>query len=166
MDFHYTPEQETFRTEVRGWLEKNLSPDLCVEDPRDERIAPDRETFERRREWQRTMYKAGWVGIAWPKQHGGRGAGLMEQVIFDEEYTLAKAPVLPGYSGLALCGPTLAQWGTEEQKKRFLPRILKGDDIWCQGYSEPGAGSDLAGLQTRAVEDGDVFVVNGQKVWT
>ena len=95
MDFQYTPEQETFRAEVRGWLEKNLSPDLCVEDPRDERIAPDRETFERRREWQRTMYKAGWVGIAWPKQHGGRGAGLMEQVIFDEEYTLAKAPVPP-----------------------------------------------------------------------
>ena len=166
MDFQYTPEQEAFRAEVCGWLEKNLSPDLCVEDPRDERIAPDRETFERRREWQRTMYKAGWVGIAWPKQYGGRGAGLMEQVIFDEEYSLAKAPVLPGYSGLALCGPTLAQWGTDEQKKRFLPRILNGDDIWCQGYSEPGAGSDLAGLQTRAAEEGDVFVVNGQKVWT
>jgi len=166
MDFHYTPEQEAFRTEVRSWLETNLSPDLCVDDPRDERIAPDRPTFERRREWQRTMYAAGWVGIAWPQQYGGRGAGLIEQVIFDEEYTRARAPVLPGYSGIALCGPTLAQWGTDEQKKRFLPRILNGDDIWCQGYSEPGAGSDLAGLQTRAVDTGDVFIVNGQKVWT
>jgi alkylation response protein AidB-like acyl-CoA dehydrogenase len=166
MDFHYTPEQEAFRTEVRSWLEANLSPDLCIDDPRDERIAPDRPTFERRREWQRTMYAAGWVGIAWPQQYGGRGAGLMEQVIFDEEYTRAHAPVLPGYSGIALCGPTLAQWGTDEQKKRFLPRILNGDDIWCQGYSEPGAGSDLAGLQTRAVDMGDFFIVNGQKVWT
>lgn len=166
MDFQYTPEQEAFRAEVQSWLQANLSPDLCVDDPRDERIAPDRPTFERRREWQRTMYAAGWVGIAWPQQYGGRGAGLIEQVIFDEEYTRAHAPVLPGYSGIALCGPTLAQWGTGEQKQRFLPRILNGDDIWCQGYSEPGAGSDLAGLQTRAVDMGDFFIVNGQKVWT
>ncbi|MGE0821006.1 MAG: acyl-CoA dehydrogenase [Candidatus Binatia bacterium] len=166
MDFEYTPEQEAFRAEVRNWLAANLPEDLCVDDPRDERIAPDYETFVRRREWQRTMHKAGWVGIAWPKEYGGRGAGLMEQVIFDEEYTRARAPVLPGYSGIALCGPTLAQWGTEEQKNTFLPRILSGDIIWCQGYSEPGAGSDLAGLQTRAIEDGDMFIVNGQKVWT
>jgi alkylation response protein AidB-like acyl-CoA dehydrogenase len=166
MDFQYTPEQEAYRKEVRSWLEANLPPDLCIDDARDERIAPDRETFERRRKWQRTMQEAGWVGIAWPKQYGGRGAGLMEQVIFDEEYGRARAPVLPGYSGVALCGPTLMQWGTEEQKKRFLSRILSGDDIWCQGYSEPGAGSDLAGLQTRAVDMGDFFIVNGQKVWT
>ncbi len=166
MDFQYTPEQETYRAEVRSWVHAHLPPDLCVDDARDERIAPDRKTFERRREWQRTMHTAGWVGIAWPKQYGGRGTSLMEQVIFDEEYNRARAPVLPGYSGIALCGPTLMQWGTDEQKQRFLPRILSGDDIWCQGYSEPGAGSDLAGLQTRAVDMGDFFVVNGQKVWT
>jgi alkylation response protein AidB-like acyl-CoA dehydrogenase len=166
MDFQYTPEQEAYRAEVRGWLQTNLPPDLCVDDARDERIAPDRKTFERRRIWQHTMHEAGWVGIAWPQQYGGRGAGLMEQVIFDEEYTRARAPVLPGYSGVALCGPTLMQWGTDEQKKRFLSRILSAEDIWCQGYSEPDAGSDLAGLQTRAVDMGDFFVVNGQKVWT
>lgn len=166
MDFQYTPEQEAFRAKVRGWLATNLAPDLCVDDARDERIAPDRETFERRRVWQRTMYEAGWVGSAWPKQYGGQGAELMEQVIFDEEYSRARAPVLPGYSGIALCGPTLMQWGTDEQKQRFLQRILSGDDIWCQGYSEPGSGSDLASLQTRAVDMGDFFVVNGQKVWT
>lgn len=166
MDFHYTPEQEAFRLEVRHWLQANLPPELCVDDARDERVAPDRATFEKRRAWQRTMHAAGWVGIAWPKHYGGRGASLMEQVIFDEEYTRARAPVLPGYAGIALCGPTLMQWGTDEQKQRFLPRILSGDDIWCQGYSEPGAGSDLASLQTRAVDMGDFFVVNGQKVWT
>ncbi len=166
MDFQYTPEQEAFRAEVRSWLEANLPPDLRVDDPRDERVAPDRQTFERRRAWQKTMHAAGWVGLAWPKEYGGRGASLIEQVIFDEEYTRARAPVLPGYSGIALCGPTLMRWGTEEQKRRFLPRILSADDIWCQGYSEPGAGSDLASLQTRAEDRGDFFLVNGQKVWT
>ena len=166
MDFQYTPEQETFRAEVRSWLAAHLPPDLCVDDARDERVAPDRETFEQRRVWQKTMHTAGWVGIAWPQQYGGGGAGLIEQVIFDEEYSRARAPVLPGYSGVALCGPTLMQWGTNEQKQHFLPRILNADDIWCQGYSEPGAGSDLAGLQTRAADMGDFFIVNGQKVWT
>lgn len=166
MDFQYTPEQDALRAEVRGWLATNLDPALCVDDPKDERVAPDRETFEKRRIWQRTMYASGWVGIAWPKEYGGRGAGLLEQVIFDEEYTNAHAPVLPGYSGIALCGPTLMHWGTDEQKERFLKRILNGDDVWCQGYSEPGAGSDLAGLQTKAVAEGDDFIINGQKVWT
>ena len=166
MDFHYTAEQEAFRQELRRWLAANLPRDLCVDDPTDERVAPDRATFERRVQWQRTMFEAGWVGIAWPQQYGGGGAGLIEQVIFDEEYSRARAPVLPGYSGVALCGPTLMQWGTNEQKQHFLPRILNADDIWCQGYSEPGAGSDLAGLQTRAADMGDFFIVNGQKVWT
>ena len=166
MDFQYTPEQDAFRTEVRDWLAANLDTALCVDDPKDERVAPDRETFEERRIWQRTMYASGWVGIAWPTEYGGRGAGLLEQVIFDEEYTNAHAPVLPGYSGIALCGPTLMHWGTDEQKERFLKRILNGDDVWCQGYSEPGAGSDLAGLQTKAVAEGDDFIINGQKVWT
>jgi alkylation response protein AidB-like acyl-CoA dehydrogenase len=166
VDFQYTAEQDAFRMELRTWLAAHLSPDLCVDDPTDERVAPDRATFERRVEWQRIMCRAGWVGVAWPKAYGGRGATLMEQLIYDEECFRARAPVLPGYSGIGMAGPTLIEWGTEEQKRRFLPRILAADDIWCQGFSEPGAGSDLAGLRTRAVDRGDHFVVNGQKVWT
>ena len=166
MDFRYTPEQETFRSDLRGWLAANLSPDLCVDDAKDERITPDKETFDLRRAWQRTMYDAGWVGTAWPQEYGGRGATLLEQVIFEEEYTRARAPVLPGNSGISLCGPTLMQWGTPAQKERFLQRTLSGETIWCQGYSEPGAGSDLASLQTKAADMGDHFIVNGQKVWT
>jgi alkylation response protein AidB-like acyl-CoA dehydrogenase len=166
VDFQYTAEQDAFRNELREWLAAHLPPDLCVDDPTDERVAPDRPTFERRVDWQRTMYKAGWVGVAWPREYGGRGATLMEQVIYDEECFRARAPVLPGYSGIGMAGPTLIEWGTEEQRRRFLPRILAADDIWCQGFSEPGAGSDLAGLRTRAVDQGDHFLVNGQKVWT
>jgi alkylation response protein AidB-like acyl-CoA dehydrogenase len=166
MDFRYTPEQQAFRREVRGWLEQNLPAELCVDDPFDERVAPDRAIFERRVAWQRKMYESRWVGISWPAQYGGRDATLMEQIIFDEEYFRARAPVLPGYSGVNMAGPTIIEWGTEEQKRRFLPRILSGEDIWCQGYSEPGAGSDLASLATRAEDRGDHFVVNGQKVWT
>ncbi|MBI1725742.1 MAG: acyl-CoA dehydrogenase family protein [Candidatus Rokubacteria bacterium] len=166
MDFQYTPAQEAFRDEVRGWLEQHLPADLCVDDPFDERVASNRATFEKRVIWQRKMYEARWVGISWPAQYGGRAATLMEQIIFDEEYFRARAPVLPGYSGVNMAGPTIIEWGTEEQKRRFLPRILSGEDIWCQGYSEPGAGSDLAGLATRAEDRGDHFVVNGQKVRT
>jgi alkylation response protein AidB-like acyl-CoA dehydrogenase len=166
MDFRDTPEQAAFRQDLRGWLAANLPDALCVDDPADERVAPDRETFERRVAWQRTMFGAGWVGISWPGEYGGRGATLMEQVIYDEECFRARAPVLPGYSGIGMIGPTLIEWGTDEQKRRHLPRILSGDDIWCQGFSEPGAGSDLAGLATRAIDRGDHYVVNGQKVWT
>ncbi len=166
MDFEYTPEQEAFREKVRSWLKANLPSELCVDDAMDERIAPNREIFEKRRAWQKKLHEAGYVGLSWPREYGGSSATLIEQVIFDEEYSRARAPMLPGYSGVALCGPTLMHWGTEVQKKRYLPRILSGEDIWCQGYSEPGAGSDLAGLQTRAVDHGDYFVVNGQKVWT
>jgi alkylation response protein AidB-like acyl-CoA dehydrogenase len=166
MDSEYTPKQEAFRAEIRDWLVRNLPPDLCIDDPMDERIAPNRETFDKRREWQRKLAAAGWVGLSWPKQYGGRQASLLQQIIFDEEYFRARAPILPGYSGVGLLGPTLMQLGSEEQKKKYLPRILPGDDIWCQGYSEPGAGSDLASLQTRAELKGDYFIVNGQKVWT
>jgi alkylation response protein AidB-like acyl-CoA dehydrogenase len=166
VDFQYTPEQDAFRHELRSWLTANLPPDLCVDDPTDERVAPDRPTFERRVAWQRKMHAAGWVGISWPRAYGGRGATLMEQIIYDEECFRARAPVLPGYSGINMAGPTLIEWGTEDQRRRFLPRILSAEDIWCQGFSEPGAGSDLAGLATRATDRGDHFVVNGQKVWT
>jgi alkylation response protein AidB-like acyl-CoA dehydrogenase len=166
MDFADSPEHAAFRREFRDWLEANLPEDLKVEDAQDQRVSPDREILEKRRAWQKKMHAAGWVGLSWPKEYGGRGASFLQQVIFDEEYFRARAPILPGTVGMSLLGPTLIHWGTEEQKKRYLPKILSCDEIWCQGYSEPGAGSDLAGLRTRAVDKGDHFLVNGQKVWT
>jgi alkylation response protein AidB-like acyl-CoA dehydrogenase len=166
MDFEYTAAQEAFRKEFRSWLEANLPPDLCLDDAADDRVPSDRETYERRRAWQKTMHAAGWVGISWPTEYGGRGASLIERVIWDEEYAAARAPVLPGAMGLNLVGPTVIHWGTEAQRRRYLPRILSGDETWAQGFSEPNAGSDLANLQTKAVDAGDHFLVNGQKVWT
>ncbi len=166
MDFADSPEHAAFRSEFRRWLEANLPPEICVDDAADQRVAPDREILEKRIRWQKTMHAAGWVGISWPKEYGGRGANFMQQVIFDEEYVRARAPVLPAASALNLLGPSLIHWGTEEQKQRHLPRILNADELWCQGFSEPDAGGDLASLRTRAVDHGDHFVVNGQKVWT
>src|SRR5215470_9339523 len=166
MDFEYTAEQNAFRREFRDWLAGNLPADLCLDDASDDRVASDRETFERRVIWQKTMNAAGWVGITWPKEFGGRAAGLIERVIWEEEYAAARAPVLPGNMGLNLVGPTIIHWGTDAQKGKHLSAILNADQVWCQGFSEPGAGSDLANLQTRAVDRGDHFVVNGQKVWT
>jgi alkylation response protein AidB-like acyl-CoA dehydrogenase len=166
MDFEYAPEQQAFRSEFRAWLAKNLPPDLCLDDPADDRVASDRETFERRRAWQKKMHEAGWVGISWPREYGGRGATLIERVIWDEEYAAARAPVLPAAMGLNLVGPTIIHWGTDEQKRRYLRPILSGEEVWAQGFSEPGAGSDLAGLRTRAEDQGDHFLINGQKVWT
>src|SRR5262245_9194495 len=166
MDFEYSAEQQAFRKEFRGWLEAHLPGDLCLDDAADDRVASNRETFERRRAWQKTMHAANWVGITWPKEYGGRGAGLIERIIWDEEYAAARGPVLPGSMGLNLVGPTLMHWRTDAQKQRHLPAIQNADEIWCQGFSEPGAGSDLASLRTRAVERDDHFVVNGQKVWT
>src|SRR5271168_920061 len=166
MDFADAPEHAEFRREFRAWLDANLTDDLKVEDAQDSRVAPDRETLEKRIAWQKKMYAARWVGISWPKEYGGRGADFMQQVIFDEEYFRARAPILPGASAINLLGPTLIQCGTEAQKKRHLPRILAGEERWCQGFSEPGAGGDLASLRTRAVHNGDHFLVNGQKVWT
>src|SRR5215813_6875676 len=165
MDFQSAPEQEALRKDFRSWLADNLPRDLRVDDPVDDRVASTREMFERRLAWQKTMHKAGWVGIAWPKEYGGRGASIIERVIWDEEYAAARAPVLPGM-GLNLVGPTIIHWGTDAQKHRYLPRILDADEIWAQGFSEPGAGSDLASLATRAEDRGDHFLVNGQKVWT
>ena len=166
MDFADTPEHAQFRAGLRQWLDANLTDDLKVDDAQDQRVAPDRETLEKRIAWQKKMHAAGWVGISWPKEYGGRGASFMQQVIFDEEYFRARGPILPCASGIGLLGPTLIHWGTEAQKQQHLPKILSADEIWCQGYSEPGAGSDLASLRTRAIDKGDHFVVNGQKVWT
>src|SRR5207247_6436214 len=120
----------------------------------------------RRGAWEKTMQAAGWLGITWPKEYGGRGAGLIERIIWDEEYAAARAPVLPGSMGLNLVGPTIIHWGTDAQKRRHLPAILDAAEVWCQGFSEPNAGSDLASLRTRAVDRGNDYIINGQKVWT
>jgi hypothetical protein len=166
MDFADSPEHAAFRAEIRRWLDENLPADIKVDDAADQRVAADRETLEKRILWQKRMHAAGWVGISWPSEYGGRGADLMQQAIFDEEYFRARAPVLPTASALNLLGPTLMHWGSDAQKRHHLPRILAADELWCQGYSEPGAGADLASLRTRAADRGDHFLVNGQKVWT
>src|SRR5215475_11188119 len=163
MDFNYSPEEEKFRQEVRIWFEANLPDDL--REGRDEELSQN-ERWERHKAWHKKLYEGGWVGIWWPKEYGGRGASLIEQAIFNEELGRTGAPAGVNMNGVTLLGPTLMHWGTEEQKNRFLPKILPAEEIWCQGYSEPGSGSDLASIQTRANEDGDYFVVNGQKVWT
>jgi alkylation response protein AidB-like acyl-CoA dehydrogenase len=165
VDFSLTPEQEAFRQHVRTWLAENM--------PREwtRRLAasadvPRPEAYEFLRDWQRRLYEAGFIGLTWPREYGGRGLTVVEELIVHEEMALAKAPPILNILGVGMAGPTIIAYGTEEQKKRYLSRILSGEEIWCQGYSEPNAGSDLAALQTRAVKDGEYYVVNGQKVWT
>jgi alkylation response protein AidB-like acyl-CoA dehydrogenase len=164
MDFDFTPEQETFRKDVRRWLERNLPDDLRGRGFAASRAG--REEVGRLRAWQKTMYEAGYVGMDWPTQFGGRGATLTEQIILYQEMSRAESPQFVNRGGLSMLGPTLMKYGTPAQQARFLPRILTADELWCQGFSEPNAGSDLANLQTRAVREGEHFVVNGQKVWT
>ncbi len=161
MDFDLSPSERAFRDEVRAWLRANLpAPDEAAEDTR----SPD--WVERRREWQKRLYEAGYVGIAWPKEYGGQGATLMEQVIFDQEMINARAPQPINAIGLGMAGPVIIAHGTEEQKRRYLQPLLSADEIWCQGFSEPNAGSDLSALQSRLEDRGDHYVLNGQKVWT
>ena len=163
MDFSYPAEVEQFRTELRDWLSANLT---------DELIAARRpagrtdETFEALRRWNRTLADAGWAAVSWPREYGGRGATILEQLVYTEETTRARAPLPLNVIGMNNIAPAIMQYGTEDQKKTLLPRMMRADDIWCQGMSEPEAGSDLAALRTRAVHDGDGFVVNGQKIWT
>jgi alkylation response protein AidB-like acyl-CoA dehydrogenase len=164
MDLNLTPQEQQFRDEFRAWLESNIPADWQAYESRDEESS--RERFEFLRAWQKKMFEAGWVGIHWPKEYGGRGVTIIEQAVFIEEMARAQAPPLINVLGLSLLGPTLINYGTEEQKKRFLANILSADEIWCQGYSEPNAGSDLAALRSEAVLDGDHFIVNGQKTWT
>jgi len=164
MDLNLTPDEQRFRDEFRAWLESNI-PEGWVK-IQSHAHESSQERFEFLRAWQKKMYEAGWVGIHWPIEYGGRGASLIEQTIFIEEMARAAAPPLINVLGLSLLGPTLIAYGNEDQKKRFLANILSADEIWCQGYSEPNAGSDLASLRTEAVRDGDHFVVNGQKTWT
>jgi alkylation response protein AidB-like acyl-CoA dehydrogenase len=165
MDFTLTPEQQRFRDQVRSWLEKNLPKDWTSRVIAGPDI-PRPEAYSFLRDWQRKLYDAGFIGLTWPVEYGGRGLTFMEELIFHEELALAKAPPILNILGVGMAGPTIVAYGTETQKKRYLPKILSCEEIWCQGYSEPNAGSDLASLQTRAVREGDHFVVNGQKVWT
>jgi alkylation response protein AidB-like acyl-CoA dehydrogenase len=157
MDLTLSPSEEAFRDELRGWLSEHH---------------PGREPegdlagFEFRRAWQRRLHDGGWAGVSWPREYGGRGATLVEQAIYNEEVVRAQTPSTANVLGLAMGGPTLIAHGTEEQRKRYLEPILSAEEIWCQGFSEPDSGSDLASLKTRAAHHGDEWVVTGQKVWT
>lgn len=164
MDFDYPPEAEAFRREFRAWLDANVTDDvrgltggLAFDEP---------DALARHKAWNARLADAGYAAIAWPVEYGGRGAGVMEQVVWAEELHRAEAPGPVNVLGIPNVAPAIMAYGTEEQKRTLLPRMLRGDDIWCQGFSEPDAGSDLAGLTTAAVRDGDHWVVNGQKVWT
>ncbi|MGH0030304.1 MAG: acyl-CoA dehydrogenase family protein [Myxococcota bacterium] len=165
MQLRFSPEDEAFRKEVAGWLADHLVGEFEAikgrGGPGDENAFVDE-----RRAWERKLGDAGWTCIGWPTEHGGRGASLAQQVIFYEEYARAGGPGRAGHIGETLLGPTLIAFGSEEQKQRFLPPIVRGEELWCQGYSEPNAGSDLANVQTRARLEGDQWVIDGQKVWT
>ncbi|MBV9284392.1 MAG: acyl-CoA dehydrogenase family protein, partial [Acidimicrobiia bacterium] len=163
MNFEYPPEAEDFRAEFRDWLNENLDDDLVGARPM--AASESTEALERMRAWNRKLADARYAAIAWPAEYGGRGAGVMEQVVYAEELHRSGAPGTLNVIGISNIAPSIMEHGTEEQKRRFLPAMLRGDDVWCQGFSEPNAGSDLASLQTRAVADGDDYVVNGQKVW-
>jgi alkylation response protein AidB-like acyl-CoA dehydrogenase len=164
MNFDFSEREEAFRKEVRAWLEGHVPDDLRGKAFAASRADPDE--VRRLRAWQKTMWQAGYVGMSWPREFGGRGASLTEQIILFQEMARAESPQFVNRGGLSMLGPTLMKYGTPAQQKRYLKGILTADELWCQGFSEPNAGSDLANLQTRAVIDGDHFVVNGQKVWT
>jgi alkylation response protein AidB-like acyl-CoA dehydrogenase len=158
MDLTFSQEETEFRDELRSWLEAN--------DPGEEPREDDDAIFEFRKGWQRTLFDGGWGAVHWPREYGGRDATLMQSAIFFEELGRAGTPLPANVLGLLLAGPTIMAWGTDAQKERYLAPILSADEIWCQGFSEPDAGSDLAAVKTRAVRDGDEWVVTGQKVWT
>jgi alkylation response protein AidB-like acyl-CoA dehydrogenase len=163
MDFKYSSEDEAFRAEFRSWLEKNHRDATPAREP----LADESDAeWDARVRWHRKLNEGGWIGLSWPREYGGRGATLLQSIIYEQELERIGSAVPSTGFGISLLGPTLIHWGTEEQKRRHLPRILKAEEFWCQGYSEPNAGSDLASVQTRAVEEGDYFVVNGSKIWT
>jgi alkylation response protein AidB-like acyl-CoA dehydrogenase len=162
VDLTYPPEAESFRTVIRTWLEDNLPHGWG--EPGFSMTKPERRAFSH--EWSKKLHEGGWICASWPVEYGGKGLSLLEQVVLNEEFARAQAPLRADFFGDTLVGPTILQWGSEEQKREFIPRILNGTISWCQGFSEPDAGSDLASLKTRAELDGDEWVVNGQKVWT
>jgi alkylation response protein AidB-like acyl-CoA dehydrogenase len=165
MDFRLSESERRFREEVGAWLRGALPAGWGTpENPPPESVE-DKVAVAKR--WQRTLYDGGWAGLSWPRDYGGRGATVVEQLLFNEEYARVGAPDLMSLSvGLSLVGPTLIHWGTPDQKARHLEPILRGGEVWCQGFSEPNAGSDLAAVRTRAELHGDAFVVSGQKIWT
>jgi alkylation response protein AidB-like acyl-CoA dehydrogenase len=167
MDFAYSAEEEAFRQDLRAWLSVNLPAHRAQYPPSDDELTlhPDA-SFDSSLAWHRRLHAGHWIGADWPREHGGRGAGIIERMILNEELIAAGAPPGVNTIGLAMVGPAVMHHGTPAQQRRWLAPILSGDEIWCQGFSEPGAGSDLAALSTRAVPDGDGFVVSGQKVWT
>jgi alkylation response protein AidB-like acyl-CoA dehydrogenase len=158
MDLTFSASEQAFRDELRSWLAAN--------DPGPEPEHDEDAHYAWRRDWQRRLQDGGWAGVHWPREYGGRGATMTESAIFFEELGRARAPLPANVLGLLLAGPTIMLWGTEEQKERYLQPILSAEEIWCQGFSEPEAGSDLAALKTRAVKESDAWVVTGQKVWT
>ena len=165
IDFAQSPEEQAFRASVRDWLAANLPDGWGTPHFPKPKGAAEKVAFARR--WQRVLYDGGWAGLAWPAEYGGRALTPLQHLIFNEEYVRAGAPEMIDIGvGPGLTGPTLIHHGTEWQKQRFLEPILRGDEVWCQGFSEPGSGSDLASLRTRGELDGDHVVVNGQKVWT
>ena len=159
MDLTYTPEQEAFRAEVRDWLASNV--------PSQPLASFDTEAgFAAHRDWERTLAAGNWGMVTWPEAFGGRACDLIQWLIFEEEYYRAGAPGRVNQNGIFLLGPTLMEYGSEEQKARFLPAMASGDEIWAQGWSEPNAGSDMAAIRCRADRDGDDYVINGQKIWS
>lgn len=165
MDLHESPEDAAFRKEARAWLEANLSGEFAAARGLG-RVGNEHQGRDIRLAWERHLGRCGWTCVGWPTSAGGRGATMAQHVAWNEEYVRADAPARVGVMGEGLLGPTLISYGTDEQKARFLDPIRLGTELWCQGYSEPDAGSDLANVQTRAVGDGDGWVVTGQKVWT
>ena len=163
MDFSYSAEAERFRKELRTWLAANLTDDVVSAGGHP---GADPVAFDLLRRWNATMADAGWAAVSWPPAYGGRGASVLEQLVYAEETTRARVPNPLNIIGINNIAPAIMQYGTEQQKTELLPRMLRADDIWCQGMSEPESGSDLASLRTRAVRDGTDFVVNGQKIWT
>jgi alkylation response protein AidB-like acyl-CoA dehydrogenase len=159
MNLAYTEKQETFRAELRAWLAENVPT---------ERLSSfdTAEGFEAHRAWERTLAEGNWGMVTWPTEYGGRGCDLIEWLIFEEEYYRAGAPLRVNQNGIFLLAPTLMEYGTPEQKARFIPAMASGDEIWAQGWSEPNAGSDMAAIRCRADREGDEFVINGQKIWS
>jgi len=160
MDLTYTPEQKAFRAEVREWLAANVPTGQL------DHFDATREGFEAHREWEKTLKSGDWGMVTWPKEYGGRGLDLIQWLIFEEEYYRAGAPGRVNQNGIFLLGPTLIEFGTHEQKQRFLPKMASGEEIWAQAWSEPMAGSDLAGVRATAVLEGDEYVLNGHKIWS
>lgn len=159
MQLTYTPEQEKFRQEVRSWLAENV--------PKEKLASYDtREGFEQHRAWEKKLFDARYSMVIWPEELGGRGCDLIEWLIFEEEYYAADAPMRVNKNGQLLLGPTLMEFGTDEQKKRFLPRMASSEDMWAQGWSEPNAGSDMAAIASKAIREGDHYIINGQKTWS